>query len=153
MSAERFTIGTNILVYSVDLAAGEKHEIAMEIIRRARYAPCWLTLQSISEFYTVVTRKRMVPRPEAGRLSSLLLDLFPAVVTSVAAVRSAMADSVSGRSSYWDALLIATAAEAGCTAILTEDLADGHAMHGVRVLNPFGDAALTPAAEALLTVH
>ncbi|MEA2741093.1 MAG: hypothetical protein QOH05_4400 [Acetobacteraceae bacterium] len=51
-----------------------------------------------------------------------------------------------------DAELVATAAEAGCTTILTEDLADGGLLFGVRILNPFsGGLTLTPAAEALLT--
>jgi hypothetical protein len=44
----------------------------------------------------------------------------------------------------------ATAAEAGCTAILTEDLADGSRLFGVRILNPFAGNALAPEAAALL---
>ena len=39
--------------------------------------------------------------------------------------------------SYWDALLFAAAAEAGCTAIVTEDLSDGELLKGVRVVHPF----------------
>jgi hypothetical protein len=66
--------------------------------------------------------------------------LYPA---SWAAVRKALASAANGQeASYWDSLLVATQAEAGCTTILTED--------GVRVLNPFGAGALTPDAAALL---
>ena len=60
------------------------------------------------------------------------------------------ATATSGRASYWDALLILTAAEAGCAAILTEDLADGTELAGVRIINPFAGAALSTAAAALL---
>jgi hypothetical protein len=38
------------------------------------------------------------------------------------------------------------AAEAGCAAILTEDMANGAVLHGVRIINPF--AAGGPSAEA-----
>ena len=65
-------------------------------------------------------------------------------------MRTALVLAGAGRASYWDALLIATAAEAGCKSILTEDLADGAALHGVRIINPFGGPQLTSNARALL---
>jgi predicted nucleic acid-binding protein len=52
-------------------------------------------------------------------------------------VRGALGEAASGRASYWDALLVATAAEAGCVAIITEDLADGAAVGDVRIRHPF----------------
>ncbi len=39
--------------------------------------------------------------------------------------------------SYWDALIIATARAGGCARLVTEDLADGAVIAGVRVVNPF----------------
>ena len=45
---------------------------------------------------------------------------------------------------------MATAAEAGCSAILTEDLADGTVLGGVRVINPFSAFGLSEAADRLL---
>jgi predicted nucleic acid-binding protein len=58
---------------------------------------------------------------------------------------------MAGQASYWDALLVATAAEVGCTAILTEDLADGSTVQGVRIMDPFSDAAPTPLVARLLS--
>jgi hypothetical protein len=49
-------------------------------------------------------------------------DLFPCAAASNSAVRTALADAAAGRASYGDALLLATAGEAGCVAVLTEDL-------------------------------
>src|SRR5215472_9547963 len=68
------------------------------------------------------------------------LDLFPCAAASEASVRTALSEAASGRASYWDALLVTTAGEAGCIAILTEDLADGAEMSGVRIHNPFSAA-------------
>jgi hypothetical protein len=39
---------------------------------------------------------------------------------------------------------LTTAADATCTAILTEDLPDGTVMAGVRIVNPFGIGTLSP---------
>lgn len=43
-----------------------------------------------------------------------------------------------------------TAGEAGCTAILTDALADGEILHGVRVLNPFAGKEIPPKVQTLL---
>lgn len=134
MSAERFTLDTNILVYSMDASAGDRQVRAERVIELARRRDCWLTLQAVSEFYTAATRKRLVSQTKAADQANDWLQMFPAIAASVGAVRAAL--SVAVRASYWDALLIASAAEAGCTSILTEDLADGAALFDVRILNP-----------------
>lgn len=62
-SGNILTLDTNILVYSIDGAAGPRHEIARQIVSRAALRACCLTLQSVSEFFAVVTRKGM---PQLG---------------------------------------------------------------------------------------
>jgi hypothetical protein len=54
------------------------------------------------------------------------------------------------RASYWDALLVATAAEAGCTLVLTEDMANGAMLGGVTVHHPFAGDNLTQLTQELL---
>ena len=119
---------------------------------RAASGPCCLTLQSVSEFFAVATRKGMMGATEVAGVAEAMIELYPTAAASANSVRAALATAASGRASYWDALLIITAAEAGCTAILTEDLADESTFAGVRVINPFAGAALSVAAEALLTL-
>ena len=114
-------------------------------------ADCCLTLQSISEFYAAVTRNRLVPVASARDQALDWLDMFPTVSASAGAVRTALTTAAAGKASYWDALLVITATEAGCTAILTEDLADGTVLSGVRIINPFAGATLSAKAEALVT--
>jgi predicted nucleic acid-binding protein len=150
MNVERFTLDTSILVYSVDREAGRRHRLASEIIELAARGDCWLTLQAVSEFYTVVARKRLVPRTRAAILANSWLDLFPAVAASTAAIRLPIAGATEGNVSYWDALLIATAAEAGCTAIVTEDLTDGVTFNRVQVVNPFTAEELPDRVRSLL---
>ena len=152
MSAdERFTLDTNLLVYAIDRVAGARHDVAGQIIQHAVQLDCWLTLQAVSEFYAVVTRKGVVQPPDAAAQAADWLDLFPCAAASEAAVRTALAAAAAGRASYWDALLVATAGEAGCRVILTEDLADGADLGGVRIRNPFSASGeLTERVRGLL---
>ena len=150
-ASERFTLDTNLLVYAIDSLAGNWHQLSREIIEHAVRLDCQLTLQAIFEFYAVVTRKGIVPPPDAAAQASDWLDLFPCAAASESAVRTALADAAAGRASYRDALLVATASEAGCVAILTEDLADGAVLGGVRIYNPFALAGgFTDHARRLL---
>jgi predicted nucleic acid-binding protein len=149
----RFTLDSNILVYSVNAAGGVRHELAARIALRAVRLDCWLTLQSLSEFYVVVTRKGMMPRPEAAAQINDWISYFPITTASITAARTALTDAVAGRAAYWDALLVATAAEAGCSLILTEDMADGATLGGVEIHNPFArSGGLTERARTLLGI-
>ena len=150
-ASERFTLDTNLLVYAIDSAAGIRHQLSREIVQYAVGLDCWLTLQAVSEFYAAVSRKRVVPPADAAAQAIDWLDLFPCAAASSSAVRAALADAVAGRTSYWDGLLLATAREAGCVAILTEGLADGAELGGVRIHNPFAaGGGLTGSARRLL---
>jgi predicted nucleic acid-binding protein len=148
-----FTLDTNILVYSVDLSGGSLHEVAKQIMLRSALGACCLTLQSVSEFYAVVTREGMMRPHEAAPVAQAMIELFRTCAASAGAVSAALRLASSGHASYWDALLLHTAAEAGCTAILTEDLADGTVAAGLRIINPFAGPTLSAEAEALLTVE
>jgi len=150
MSAERFTLDANILVYALDGRDGSRQASAARIIDLARQADCWLALQAISEFYAAVTRKRLVAAASARDQALDWLTMFPTASASATAVRDALALAVAQHASYWDALLLCTVVETGCTVMLTEDLADGATLAGVRVINPFAGDTLSPEAEALL---
>jgi predicted nucleic acid-binding protein len=150
MKSERFSLDTNILIYSTDTAAGDRFRLAAAIVDRAPLCECRIGLQAISEFYVAATRKGKLSRRDAELQAGDWLTLFQTVAPSREAARRALRTASAGDASYWDALLLATVAEAGCTAMLTEDMADGTTLLGVRIVNPFDGAALAPAAKALL---
>jgi len=150
VATERFTLDTNILVYSIDSAAGERHVLAAEIVDRAAECECWLTLQALSEFYAALTLKGLVPPTDAAAQASDWLEIFPSAAASAAALRTALSDAAAGRASFWDALLLATAAEAGCTTILSEDMAGGTRIGGIGILIPFAAGGLAEPVQRLL---
>jgi predicted nucleic acid-binding protein len=146
----RFTLDSNILVYAVDGKAAGKQEIARRIVSASASRDCYLTLQAVSEFYSVVSRKRIIPPALAAERANDWLTAFQCVPTSENAIRAALPYAVAGRASYWDALLVATAAEIGCTLVLTEDMADGSILNGVHIHNPFPMSGLSDLTRELL---
>jgi predicted nucleic acid-binding protein len=76
MSDERFTLDTNILVYSVDGKAGRRHQIASQIVESAARCDCWITLQAVSGFYAVVARKHLVSRSRASDSKCIEFGIF-----------------------------------------------------------------------------
>jgi len=132
-------VDTNVLVYAFDLSAGPKHERAHDLLDQL-----WsnmqgsLRVQVLQEFYVTVTQK--VRKPLALEAAAeLVRDL------SYWRLHAPVAEDVLGaidvqrrhRLSFWDAMIIWSAAQLGCATILSEDLAADREYDGVLVENPF----------------
>lgn len=150
MSAERFTLDSNILIHAVDAREGRKRELAVRIIEAAAGLDCPLALQAVSEFYAAATGKlKLDPKDAAARAAQLIAG-FDTFGYSVHAVRAALYEAPKGRFSYWDSVLLASAAEAGCTTIFSEGMADGARFGSIAVANPFRLNELAPHAQTIL---
>jgi predicted nucleic acid-binding protein len=139
MVNKRFTIDTNILVYSVDINAGSKHEISAQIIDRAMFADCILTVQALAEFFAAATRKKYATANQASGFINEWLNIFPVAGTSAHVLTKAISAVSEHQLSFWDAMIWATAKEAGCSILLSEDFQDGHKLDGVHFCNPFSE--------------
>lgn len=133
----RLTLDTNILVYALDADSGERHEQAVDLVERASRADCVLALQALSELFAVMTRRARVPVAGATAIIEDFLAVFPVVAASEVSLRQALASVRVHRLPFWDAMLHATAQEAGCRYLLSEDFQDGQTLGGVTVVNPF----------------
>jgi len=138
----RFTLDSNVLVYAIDRDAGAKHALAANVIARAAHADCVLTLQSLAEFFNVVTRtKGGRKRALAPRLAASIVGdwrtVFPVHAADEFALVRAMAAVGRHGLSFWDDMLWAAARRAACWVILSEDFEDGRRIEGVRFVNPF----------------
>lgn len=150
MTAERFTLDTNILVYAVDAHEGCKREAATRIIEAAVRLDCPLALQAVGEFYVAAASKLKLGAKDAATRAAQLIAGFDTFGYSVHAVRAALEEAPRGRFSYWDSVLLASAAEAGCTTIFSEDMADGARFGSIVVANPFRHDGLAPHAKSVL---
>lgn len=135
---ERTFVDTNVWVYAVDRADPAKQARAIELLSPANAGSIVTSAQVLGEFYTTVTRKlaRPVGQDEAATMVDQMRRL-PVVEITADGVTAAIAGSRTWRLSYWDALIVVAAQTAGCTRLLSEDLADGATYGSVRVRTPF----------------
>jgi predicted nucleic acid-binding protein len=148
----RICLDSNVLVYQSDFHTAAKQEQAEAIVTAASTSNCVLALQSMGEFYRAVTRKKILSPAEAAKQVNSYLTLFATFPASETAHRTAAREAAAGRFSYWDAVLLASADEAGCEIMLSEDMKDGAKLGGVTVRNPFGPSDLSTAARIALGV-
>jgi predicted nucleic acid-binding protein len=148
---QRFGLDTNVLIYAIEAGGAAKTAHAETIVRRAvATRRCVLTVQNIGEFYAACVRKRRAAPEAAAVRAAGFGDLFATAAAGMDEVRTALAEAAAGRFSYWDALLLATLARAGCSVLLSEDMADGVTLAGVTVRDPFAADTLPDEIEALL---
>jgi predicted nucleic acid-binding protein len=150
MSVESYTLDTNILVYAVDPAEGWKHQVATGIVDRSIERSCILTVQALAEFVAAATRRGMKSRADAVAQARDWLRVFPIVAADGNALEAAYRAIEQERFGLFDALLLATAAQAGCTIAISEDMHDGARLDGIEVRNPFADRALAEDLRPLL---
>ncbi len=138
MSADRAFLDTNVLVYIFDHDEPEKAMRSKDLLERAKPDDLVLSAQVLGEFYVTVTRKlrRPLDAESAGQAVDWLSQLKVVSIDS-ALVKAAGEISRSSQISYWDGLIVASAASCGCQRLLTEDLNDGQVIAGVKIENPF----------------
>jgi predicted nucleic acid-binding protein len=157
--AELFGLDTNVLVYTAATDDPARCERATDIVTRAvASGRCVLATQNVIEFVAVTSRRRgggvplLPPEAAAARARDLMV-MFPALARPDRnSVLAALAEAVAGRASWWDAMLAATLAGAGCTVLLSEDMHDGGTLAGLTIRNPFAGDELPEAVANLLNV-
>jgi len=131
-------VDTNILIYAHDLDAGEKHLKAAEVVRTLWDSGTGvLSTQVLQEFYVNVTRK--IPQPLPLSKARGLVGAYGAWDVSCPTLETLLAASeIQERHqlSFWDAMIVAAAQEAGADTLLTEDLNHGQLIEGIHVVNP-----------------
>jgi predicted nucleic acid-binding protein len=131
-------VDTNILVYAHDADAGLKRERALEKLRQLWQTDTGrLSVQVLQEFYINVTRKlaTRVARSTAREVVSAYGAWVREPTTPDTVLRATDIAELA-QISFWDALIIASAEQAGAAQLLSEDLSDGQTVAGIKVVNP-----------------
>jgi predicted nucleic acid-binding protein len=132
-------VDTNVLVYAYDRSAGEKRARARELLDQLwSDAQGCVSVQVLQEFYVAITQR--VQRPLAQEVAAdIVRDL------SYWRLHAPVAEDVLGaidlqrrhKTSFWDAMILWSAARLGCATVWSEDLSANHDYDGVLVQNPF----------------
>ena len=132
-------VDTNFLVYLFDRDSPHKRTIARNIFKNEGLSGnLILSTQVLQEFYVSVTRKLATPlNPETAYRATLQLSVLPLVTIESSLVLSAIRRSRQFSLSFWDALIIQSALQAGAERLWSEDMQDGQVIEGLRIENPF----------------
>ncbi len=136
MSVRSF-FDTNVLIYADDKEAPAKQQRAFDLVaehRRARTGV--VSLQVLQEYFVTVTRKLHVDAAVARRKVELLAE-FDVATPEVVDILAAIDQHRLHRLSFWDALILRAAKQAGCGVLFSEDMQEAREIDGVRIVNPF----------------
>jgi predicted nucleic acid-binding protein len=136
----RIFLDTNVFVYELEVSEPEKSAKAAELIRSAIKARRGVvSYQVVQEFFNVAFKKFAKPLSviEAEEYFSKTFVPLLAVDSSPRLFREAIRIKSQHRLSWYDALIVAAALEAGCEILYSEDLQSGWKFDGLRVVNPF----------------
>lgn len=145
----RIALDTNILVYAEGVNDNVRRDAVLAIMRRLSGRSLCVPMQALGEFYNVLTRKARWTRSTARDAVIAAQDNLTAIEASSTTLTAAMDLCVDHEFSIWDALILATAADAGCRLLLSEDMQDGFVWRGLTIVNPFS-AKRNPLLEAAL---
>ena len=130
-------VDTNVLIYAHDRGAGKKQTVAIRLIERLfGEGTGALSIQVLSEFYAVAVGKLGMK----GRYAEDAVADFagwavhrPTVEDVVRASRLFQRHKIG----WWDALLLNSALELGCSTLWSEDFQNGRRFGTLTVRNPF----------------
>jgi predicted nucleic acid-binding protein len=135
--SERSFLDTNILIYTDDHANPDKQRVALDLVDRAfAQRSGVVSTQVLQEYFAAATRKLGVDAALARRK----VELFARLDTVQVSVELVLAGIDLHRLhgiSFWDALIVRAARDAGCGLLLSEDMQNDQRIAGLRIANPF----------------
>ncbi|HSO24685.1 MAG TPA: PIN domain-containing protein [Chondromyces sp.] len=137
--SDRYFVDTNILVYAHDRDSGRRHELSKALVKELwEQRSGVLSTQVLQELYVNLRRKAARPL-DVATARQLVEDYlsWKVVVNDGAAVLRAIDLEERYSLSFWDALIIDAAHNAGATMVYSEDLGHGQRYGGIEVRNPF----------------
>jgi len=134
----RVALDTNVLAYAEGVNGAARKVDALGLIQRLPAGAALLPVQALGELFQLLVRKANRTAAQARAAILGWRDAFPLIETSETVIVGAAELAASHRFSFWDGVILASAAESGCRLLLSEDLQEGLTWNGVTVTNPFG---------------
>ena len=141
MSGDAF-LDTNVLIYST-LTTDPRSAVAITLVAAGGV----VSVQVLNEFANTARRKLNRSWREIRAALADFRKLCPDVRDLGMTTHELALDLAEHNGfAFYDALIVASALEAGCTTLLTEDMQDGRVIHGtVTIRNPFVGSRLQPS--------
>jgi len=139
VSAPRYLIDSNLLVYPVDPLDAVKRRRAQEVLRRlAAAGSAAIPAPALAEFCNVASRRlgQEVSSAEIHRQVEDLIADFPVLALTSEVIVMALEGLGRHRLPYFDAQIWACAKIHDIPTVLSEDFAAGSTIRGVEIINP-----------------
>ena len=139
MSAENF-LDTNVLVHMFDETDAGKRQPAEALVNEslASGTGC-ISFQVVQETLNILIRRLGFVAEDARRaLEQVLVPLWQVYPSAVLYQDAIVLQSRYGFS-FYDALIIAAALEAGCARLYSEDMQHGQRIEQLTILNPYAN--------------
>ena len=136
----KFFLDTNILVYTFDEENPEKQKRARSLVAEAFAESLgMISYQVVQEFLNAALRKFSKPltSADAERYLSVVLEPLCTVFASVGLFHQAVEIMDRWKYGFYDALIIASALQAECSILYSEDFQHGQNIGSLRIINPF----------------
>jgi predicted nucleic acid-binding protein len=130
-------VDTNILVYAEDVVSAQKRAAALELFEKLPTETTLIPVYVLGELFRVLAQKMKRSRAAARAAVFAWGDGFPLIELSSSVMLSAIDLAQEHQLGIWDAIVLASAADAGCRLLLSEDFQEGFTWSGVTVTNPF----------------
>jgi predicted nucleic acid-binding protein len=135
----RIALDTNVIVYAIGIDGSQRQAQALDIIDSIPARDIVLPAQVLAELFRVLAGKVRLSREESALVTLHWGSRYEVEGTNVNATMQSLRLAASHHITIWDALVLATAAEANCQLLLSEDMQHGFTWSGVTVVNPFTD--------------
>ena len=133
----RSFIDTNVLIYAEASDEPAKRQAALALLKQLyESASGVLSTQVLQEYCNVALKKLKLPAAHI-RAQLDLYEQFEVVQITPALIRAGLDLHQTRSVSFYDAIVLASAATAGCSELFSEDLNAGEMVGGVRIINPF----------------
>ena len=130
-------VDVSVLLYADDADAGPKTEIARALVRKCLSDRTGVLSTQVLQEYYVNARKKLRLDGASARARVEIYVAFQVVTVSPALLLAAVDLHRLDTVSFWDALVIRAAEQAGCDTLYSEDLQAGRRFGPVRIVNPF----------------
>jgi len=139
-------VDTNVLVHAYDITEPQKHAVATNLAEQlAQESRLAISVQSLNEFYSVVTSLRkaiQMPHERAESIITTLCEVATVISLTPEIVTRALQGVQQFKLAFWDALIWAAAKENRIPVVYSEDFNSGATLDGVTFVNPFEDTSV-----------
>jgi len=130
----KYFVDSNVWLYAFMDEESPKHAPANALIGQPDIV---LSTQVVNEVCNNLIRKAGYNEAEIQQTLQNFENRYPILDINIPIIRQASILRTAYRLSYWDSIILATAQDAGCSIVYSEDMQDGLKIGLMTIRNPF----------------